>query len=158
MNIPRKLPVIIAVIICLSAGAIGSLFTTPYIPTWYATLNKPPFNPPNWLFGPVWTTLYILMGIAAAIVWEEKNKKKQRKKGLILFAMQLVLNVLWSIVFFTFQAPIAACVLVVALWAFIFLSIRAFLPISKTAGYLLIPYLAWVSFASILNFSIAWLN
>lgn len=158
MKQPRTLIVIIAVIICLTAGAIGSFFTTPYLPTWYTTLNKPPFSPPNWLFGPVWTTLYILMGIALAIVWEEKNKKKQRKKGLILFAIQLVLNVLWSIVFFTFQSPIGACVLVVALWIFIFLSIRAFLPISKRAAYLLLPYLAWVSFAAILNFSIAWLN
>lgn len=158
MNRPRTLVVILFVSLCLAAGFIGSVFTTPYIPTWYETLNKPSFNPPNWLFGPVWTTLYILMGIAASIVWAEKKKKDQRKKGLILFSIQLVLNVLWSIVFFTFQAPTAACVMVVALWIGIFLSIRAFMPISKQAAYLLLPYLAWVSFASILNFSIAWLN
>lgn len=158
MKQPRKLSVIIAVIICLTAGAIGSFFTAPYLPTWYASINKPPINPPNWVFGPVWTTLYILMGIAVAIIWEEKNEKKQRKKGLILFSIQLILNVLWSIVFFTFQSPVGACIFVVALWIFIFLSMRAFLPISKRAAYLLLPYLAWVSFASILNFSIAWLN
>ncbi len=152
------LPLILSVAVCLAAGGIGSYFTTPYLPTWYASINKPPINPPAWVFAPVWTTLYMLMGIAVSIIWVEKNKKEQRKKGLKVFAIQLILNVVWSVAFFTFQSPAAACVLVVALWAFIFLSIRAFLPISKVAGYLLIPYIAWVSFAAILNFWIAWLN
>src|SRR4030066_948287 len=99
MKINNFWKLIISVLVCLSAGFIGSVFTTPSIPTWYATLNKPFFNPPNWLFAPVWTTLFILMGIAAFLIWRKGLKKKTVKKALIIFLLQLVFNTLWSFLF-----------------------------------------------------------
>lgn len=146
----------ISIGICLLAGVIGSVFTSPSIPTWYAALNKPVFSPPNWIFAPVWTTLYILMGISFYLIWVSKSKLKQ--KATKLFLMQLGLNVLWSFMFFGLHSPVLAFVNIIALWVLIFLTIQSFRPISKTAAYLLYPYLAWVSFASILNFSLWILN
>lgn len=140
------------ILLCQAAGAIGSIFTFSAIPNWYAYLNKPFFNPPNWIFGPVWTTLYTLMGIAVYLVW------KKRKGIPFWFWVQLVLNALWSILFFGLQNPILAFVGVVFLWLSIFLTITSFYRIYKTAAYLLVPYLLWVSFASLLNASIALLN
>ncbi|MBI4038125.1 tryptophan-rich sensory protein [Candidatus Daviesbacteria bacterium] len=148
INIPK---LILAVGVCLGAGGVGSIFTFSSIPTWYVTLNKPFFSPPNWIFGPVWTTLYILMGISLYLVWI-KNKVPT------VFWTQLILNAVWSIIFFGLQNPSLALVDIVALWIAIVLTIKAFYPISKPASYLLIPYLAWVSFASILNLSIVLLN
>lgn len=140
------------VLLCQAAGTIGSIFTFSAIPNWYAYLNKPFFNPPNWIFGPVWTTLYALMGIAVYLVW------KKRKGIPFWFWVQLVLNALWSILFFGLQNPILAFVGVVFLWLSIFLTITSFYRIHKTAAYLLVPYLLWVTFASLLNASIALLN
>ncbi|MDO8583172.1 MAG: TspO/MBR family protein [bacterium] len=150
----RKL--IFSVGICLLVGFGGSIFTASAIPTWYATLNKPVFSPPNYLFAPVWTTLYILMGLSLYLVWVSKSKLKSH--AMNLFWIQLTLNFSWSLVFFGLHNPVLAFVDILALWVFIFLTIKAFLPISKNSGYLLYPYLAWVSFATVLNFSILLLN
>ena len=140
------------ILLCQAAGTIGSIFTFSAIPNWYAYLNKPFFNPPNWIFGPVWTTLYTLMGISVYLVW------KKRKGIPFWFWVQLVLNALWSILFFGLQNPILAFVGVIFLWLSIFLTITSFYRIHKTAAYLLVPYLLWVTFASLLNASIALLN
>lgn len=146
---------ILSIVLCLLAGIIGSIFTTSAIPTWYAALQKPAFSPPNWIFGPVWTMLYILMGIALYIVW---NNKKKSKTGLTFFGIQLALNALWSIIFFGLKSPAYAFVNIVLLWISILLTIIYFYKTSKTAAYLLIPYILWVSFAAVLNFYIMMLN
>lgn len=142
--------------ICLGAGIVGSIFTVSSIPTWYIALQKPAFSPPNWVFGPVWTILYIMMGVSLYLVWTSKSKLKQN--ALNLFFVQLGLNTLWSIVFFGLHSPFLALLTIVALWVMIFLTMRAFLKINKVSGYLLVPYLAWVSFATVLNLAILLLN
>lgn len=148
---------IISIFAPLLAGFLGSYFTTPNIPTWYAGINKPFFNPPSWIFAPVWTTLYLLMGIAFYLIWNSE-KGEEKSKAIKLFLIQLILNSLWSIFFFGLQIPWLAFAEIIILWIFIFLTIKSFTQINKNASYLLYPYLAWVSFASILNFSIAILN
>ena len=158
MKINNFWKLIISVLVCLSAGFIGSFFTTPSIPTWYATLNKPSFNPPNWLFAPAWTTLFILMGIAVFLIWRKGLKKKAVKNALIIFLLQLVFNTLWSFLFFKFHSPFWALVDIGVLWSLISLSLIKFWKINKAAGILLIPYLLWVSFASFLNYTIYRLN
>lgn len=149
---------VLSIVVCEGAGLIGSLATFPSIPTWYASLEKPAFNPPNWLFGPVWTTLYALMGIAAFLVWRQGIRKREVKIALGIFLVQLVLNSLWSIVFFGLNSLLGGLVVILPLWVAILLSIVTFYRISKTAGVLLIPYILWVSFATILNFSLWQLN
>ncbi|HGE72528.1 TPA: tryptophan-rich sensory protein [Candidatus Poribacteria bacterium] len=144
----------ISIGVCLAAGFIGSIFTNASIPTWYMTLEKPSFNPPNWLFGPVWTALYILMGIAAFLVWRAGLGEPKARTALIIFIIQLILNVLWSVAFFGFRSPIAGLVVIVILWVAILLTILSFVKVSIIAGILLIPYILWVSFASILNAAI----
>lgn len=139
---------IFSILICLLAGAIGSIFTANTIPTWYAGLVKPSFNPPNWIFMPVWTTLYILMGIALYYAW------KARK----IFYVQLGLNMLWSILFFGLRNPLFALIDIILLWFAIFLTMLNFYKISKKAFYLMVPYLLWVSFAAALNLFIVTLN
>lgn len=138
-----------------AAGIIGSIFTAPSIAGWYATLIKPEIAPPNWIFGPVWTTLFLLMGIAAFLVW---RTKKNSKIALGIFGVQLILNVLWSFLFFGLQSPGAALVEIVLLWLSIAATIWAFAKISKPAAWLLVPYIAWVSFAGYLNFLLWSLN
>ncbi len=153
-----KIPkLILSIGICLGAGILGSFFTVSSIPTWYAALNKPSFSPPNFVFGPVWTILYILMGISLYLVLSGK-RKGERGKAIQIFAVQLVLNVLWSIIFFGMRNPALAFVDIVALWIAIVVTIKYFYSISKVASYLLYPYLVWVSFAAILNYSIWVLN
>jgi tryptophan-rich sensory protein len=149
---------VICVAACLSAGFIGSLFTTPAIPTWYAGLIKPPFSPPNWVFAPVWTTLYILMGVAAYLVWMKGIGEKRVLNALILYVVQLVLNASWSLFFFGLKSPLSGMIIILFLWAFILLTIIRFYYVSRLASYLMIPYLLWVSFASALNLSIWMLN
>ena len=149
---------VLSIVICQGAGLIGAVATSPSIPTWYASLEKPAFNPPNWLFGPVWTTLYTLMGIAAFLVWRQGIRKREVKIALGIFIVQLVLNTLWSIVFFGLNSLLGGLVVILPLWVAILLSIITFYRISKTAGVLLIPYILWVSFATILNFSLWQLN
>lgn len=154
-----NLPVFIAaILICQFAGIIGSLFTFSAIPTWYATLNKPFISPPNWVFGPVWTTLYTLMGISAYLIWQKGIQKKQVKDALRTFGEQLVLNALWSILFFGLKNPLLAFVEILFLWILIVATMVKFYRLNKWAAYLLIPYLLWVSFASILNGAIVVLN
>jgi translocator protein len=149
---------LVSVLICLSAGGIGSIFTSPSIPTWYAGLKKPAFNPPNWIFGPVWTTLFILMGISAYLIWEKGWKKKAVKEALYVFAAQLILNMLWSVFFFGMHSPALAFIGIIFLWAAILMTILKFVKISKPAAYLLTPYILWVSFAALLNLMIVLLN
>ncbi|QQG43187.1 MAG: tryptophan-rich sensory protein [Candidatus Daviesbacteria bacterium] len=151
------LKLILSIGLCLGAGIIGSFFTVSSIPTWYATLNKPSFSPPNWIFGPVWTVLYILMGVSLYLALSGKGKG-EREKAVRIFAMQLFLNIAWSVIFFGMRNPILAFVDIVFLWIAIFLTIKSFYKINKLAGNLLIPYLLWVSFASILNLAIVLLN
>ena len=145
---------IIAILICQAAGGIGSIFTMPAIGAWYATLHKPFFNPPNWIFGPVWTLLFLLMGFALYLVWQ----KKDNKKALIIFGIQLILNIAWSFCFFYVQNPLAGLIEILVLWIFILLTIIYFYKISKSAAYLLIPYILWVSFAAVLNYFLYILN
>lgn len=147
-----------SIAVCFLAAGIGSVFTTSAIPSWYATLVKPSFSPPNYLFGPVWTILYILMGISLYIIWTKGIKNKKVKKALYIFGIQLILNAIWSPVFFGAQALLLAFIIIIALWFYIVKTIKAFAKIDKLASYLLYPYLAWVSFASILNFSVWFLN
>lgn len=158
MKLSNLFKLVLSVGVCLIAGGIGSIFTFKSINTWYATLNKPFFNPPNWIFGPVWTTLYIIMGIALFLVIKDGFKNKDVKKASILFGVQLILNILWSLVFFTLQEPGWAFLVIILLWISILATIISFYKISKLSGVLLIPYILWVSFASLLNFYIWILN
>ena len=146
------------VIVCECAGIIGSFFTIPSISTWYVPLHKPPVNPPNWIFGPVWTILFALMGIAACIVWQKKSDEKRKRKALSVFCAQLALNVLWSVLFFGLHRSGIAFVDIMFLWLGILWLIILFWRISRPASYLLMPYIAWVSFAGYLNFMIWKLN
>lgn len=146
------------VALCLAVGGIGSLFTVSAIPTWYASLIKPSFSPPNWLFGPVWTLLYILMGVSVYIVWQKGLKTKRVRDAIFLFAVQLILNAVWSPIFFGAQNIFLALLVIVFLWIYILKTVLAFHRIDKTSAYLLYPYIAWVTFATILNFSIWLLN
>lgn len=147
-----------SIIICQLAGIIGSIFTAPSIPNWYANINKPSFRPPNWVFAPVWTTLYLLMGIALFLILRKGLNEKGIKMAIAVFALQLVLNSLWSFLFFGLKSPFAAFIEIIFLWAAILMSIILFFRISRVAGALLIPYILWVSFASVLNFAIWRLN
>jgi translocator protein len=154
----RFIGIAASILICESAGIIGSLFTRPAIPGWYAGLTKSPFNPPGWIFGPVWVTLYALMGIAAWLVYEKGKGREGVKKALAVFIAQLVLNTLWSIMFFGVHNILAAVTIIVALWILILAAIVLFHRISKPAAWLLAPYLLWVSFAAFLNISLYVLN
>jgi tryptophan-rich sensory protein len=145
---------VISIVVCQGAGLVGSIFTAPSIPTWYAALQKPPFTPPNWLFAPAWITLYLLMGISASLVWQNGLDNRRNRTALIVFLIQLVLNALWSIAFFGFESPLPGMVVIVLLWVAILITMLRFLQISKLAGFLLTPYLGWVTFAAILNVSI----
>ena len=147
---------IISIGICLAVGAIAGVFTSQSIPTWYASLAKPGFNPPNWLFGPVWTLLYILMGVSLYLVWQQA--RSMASLAIIVFIAQLALNFAWSFIFFKLQSPVGALVDIISLWLFIVVAIILFYPLSKTASWLLVPYLAWVSFATALNAAIVRLN
>ena len=149
---------IISLTVCLLVGFAGSLVTFPSVESWYSTLQKPFFSPPNWLFAPVWTLLYILMGIAAYLVWRENLKKKSVKKALFVFVFQLVLNFLWSFIFFGLRSPLFALGEIIILWMAIVVTIKAFQSVNKYASWLLVPYLLWVSFAAVLNGAIFILN
>ena len=151
-------------IICLGlpqlAGLVGSIFTVSAIPAWYAGLQRPTFSPPNWVFGPAWILLYILMGISAYLIWSAHAKApaRQSKSSLILFWIHLFFNATWSIIFFGLQSPFWALLNIIIIWLFIIVLMIKFWKINKWATYLLIPYFLWVSFASILNYFIWYLN
>ena len=146
-----------SLLVCQLAGALGSLFTAPAIPGWYAGLVNPSFSPPNWVFAPVWTALFLLMGVALALVWQRKGHP-EAPAALRWFAIQWMLNVLWSIAFFGLHSPLLGLVDIVALWVAIVVTILRFRRISRPAAWLLAPYIAWVSFALILNAAQWWLN
>lgn len=153
MKVKIKLrQLVLAVLICEGAGLVGSVFTFDSIKSWYPTLVKPWFNPPSWVFGPVWTGLYFLMGISLYLIW------KGKRKPLKWFWIQLGLNSLWSVIFFGLHQPLLALGEIGLLWMSIFLTIREFKRVDKRAALLLLPYLAWVSFATVLNFSLVVLN
>ena len=157
-NVPESIKLIVSITICLFAGFLGSFFTIPAIPTWYATLAKPSFAPPNWLFFPVWTILFVMMGISLYLVWRRGLEGQQVKNALVIFAVQLILNVLWSAAFFGLRSPLSGLIEISILWISIAFTIMIFMKISRTAGLLLIPYIIWVSFAAVLNFMIWRLN
>lgn len=148
---------IISILGCQAPGLIGGIFTVKSVKTWYLTINKPSFNPPSWVFGPVWTVLYILMGISVYVIWK-KSDVQNVNLAIALFVIQLSLNAFWSILFFGLKNPQLAFFEIIAMWVFILACIIVFFPISQTASYLLIPYLLWVSFAAFLNYSIWKLN
>lgn len=151
------LKLIISLIIPQVAGGIGSFFTMSKVPSWYAGLVRPSFNPPSWVFGPVWTALFLLMGYALYMVWRGPKTQGQNI-ALIVFGVQMVLNTLWSILFFGLQSPGWALVEIVFLWLAILFTIILFWRLNRTAGILLLPYILWVSFAAFLNYSIWRLN
>jgi len=157
MKINDILKLVASIIICQIGGFLGSLFTTPAIPTWYATLKKPFFTPPNWIFSPVWISLFILMGISLFFVWR-KTDHPTFKIAFLFFFAQLILNILWSAAFFGLKSPFLGLMDIVLLWMAILLTILNFFKVSKFAGVLLIPYLLWVSFATLLNFFLWILN
>ena len=147
------------VVTCLVIGYFSGMGTRSAITTWYPTLVKPSFNPPNWIFAPVRSMLYIMMGVAAGLVWNRIDFEKEIvKKALVFFAIQLALNALWSYLFFGLRNPTLAGIEIVILWLMIFETYVKFSKINKIAGYLFIPYLLWVSFATVLNAGIWWLN
>jgi tryptophan-rich sensory protein len=158
MKLPNFFKLVIAIAISELAGILGTVFTSSSIPTWYATLQKPSFNPPNWIFGPVWTMLFLLMGIALFLVWQKGTHRKEVKLATIIFGTQLVLNTFWSIIFFGLQSPRYAFVEIIFLWIAIVATIITFYKISKPAAGLLVPYILWVSFAAYLNYTIWMLN
>ena len=151
------LGLVIFLVLCFAAAGIGAAVTMPKIPGWYAILAKPSWNPPNWIFGPVWSALYLSMAVAAWLVWRQGGLA-DATMPLALFGVQLVLNVLWSCLFFGLQNPGLAFVEVLILWVAIAATMVAFWFRSSVAGLLFVPYLAWVSFASVLNFVIWRLN
>jgi len=154
----KIIPLIVSILTCQLAGIIGAVFTISAIPLWYNNLTKPSFNPPSWIFSPVWTMLYIMMGIALFIVWTTKSKSKEKTEAILIFFLQLSLNALWSPIFFGAQSPFMGLIIIILLWITILITIIKFFKVSKVAGGLLVPYFLWVSFATILNFSIWQLN
>jgi tryptophan-rich sensory protein len=148
----------ISVTVCLTIGFLSSFATQSSVNDWYLELNKPSFNPPNWIFAPVWTVLYIMMGVAAGIVWAKGFYHIWVKTALYHFGIQLLFNALWSIIFFGFKNPFAALLVILALLVLIIFTIKWFKVVSNTAALLLIPYLLWVCFATALNYKIWELN
>ena len=144
---------------CLAVGYISSIVTRENIPTWYALINKPFFTPPNWVFAPVWTLLYIMMGFAAGSVWNKIDTDEANvKKAFLFFLIQLALNALWSFLFFGLQNPFLASIEIILLWLMIFETYKQFKTIDKLAANLLLPYLVWVSYATLLTISVWYLN
>ncbi len=147
-----------SIAICELVGILSTPFTIAAIPEWYAYLIKPPFSPPNWIFGPVWTLLYALMGVSFFLLWQLGWKKKKVQTAAYYFGAQLALNFFWSIAFFGLRSPLLGLINIIALLLFILLTMKHCYPLSKPAFYLLMPYLFWVSFATLLNGAIVLLN
>jgi len=148
----------ISILIPLLVGAVAGMFTSSGVNGWYALANKPWFNPPNWIFAPVWTALYIMMGIAFFLIWKSGADKNIKQTAMALFVVQLTINFFWSFIFFKLQQPGWAFAEIIVMWVMILLTIIWFGKISKAAAWLLVPYICWVSFASVLNYSIWKLN
>lgn len=149
---------VISIVICQLAGVVGSIFTYTAISEWYPTLIKPWWTPPNWLFAPVWITLFTLMGISLYIVWDKGLEKKEVKTAVSIFSVQLILNILWSVIFFGLKSPLFGFIEIVILWIAILFTMIKFYRISRASSYILIPYIVWVTIAAFLNFSILILN
>lgn len=158
MALTSPVKFLITIVGTLVLGSLSGLVTVDAISGWYASLNKPSFNPPNWVFGPAWTVLYILMGLAAGLVWCSEGDAALKRRALMAYAVQLGLNLAWSLIFFGLQAPKLALVEIIVLWIAIVWCIRVFRPVHAVAAYLLVPYLLWVTFASVLNGAIVVLN
>ena len=155
---PKQLKLILCILLPLSIGAIGGIATASSVKGWYLTLHKPVFNPPNYLFGPVWTLLYILMGISFYLILQTQETSLNRKKSIQIFLFQLVLNLCWSFIFFKFHYLAAAFFEIVLLWISILVMIIQFYKVNRIAAYLQIPYILWVSFASLLSGTLWLLN
>lgn len=153
---PKFLKLLISLALPQLAGGLGAFFTISSVQSWYLTINRPSWNPPSWLFGPVWTLLYVLMGIACFLIW--KSDSPVKKQLLTLYFAQLVLNALWSPAFFGMQSPMMGLFVIVPLWGAILICIIQFRKVSQLASGLMVPYLLWVSFATALNAAIWWLN
>ena len=149
---------ILSIIICQMAGIIGSIFTAGSVTSWYPTLVKPSFSPPGFYIGLIWIVLFTLMGISLFLIWRETLSNPAARIALYFFAVQLIVNVLWSVAFFGMRSPISGLVVIAFLWVLILITIIKFWPINRTAALLLIPYIVWVSIAAYLNFSIWRLN
>jgi benzodiazapine receptor len=157
MNRYLIIRLLVSLLIPLGIGAIAGIFTAEAVPGWYKTLNQPPFNPPNWVFGPVWTTLYILMGISLFLIWKQRASRK-RNQAIFIFFLQLAFNFGWSFIFFYFNLIGFALIEIILLWISIVLMLVLFYKVKPLAAYINIPYLLWVSFATILNASYYYLN
>lgn len=153
---------IVSILLPVIVGFAASFFTRPEIQGWYQTIEKPWFRPPNWLFAPVWTSLYLMMGIALFLIWRKlvftPSQSVIKQRALWSFAVQLFFNFWWSVIFFRFHAIGGAFLWILILWILILINIFQFAKLNKTAAWLLVPYIAWVSFASILNGAIWYLN
>jgi benzodiazapine receptor len=149
---------VVSIVLCELIGSIGSVFTAPSIPTWYASLVKPWFTPPNWLFAPVWITLFFLMGISLYLVWDKGLEKKEVRLAVSVFGIQFILNVIWSLLFFGLQSPFYAFIEIIILWIAILVTIIKFYQVSRPAGVILLPYIIWVTIAAFLNYYVWILN
>jgi tryptophan-rich sensory protein len=158
MNWADVTRLIVSILVCEGAGGLGAIFTTPAIPIWYAGLKKPAFTPPNSVFGPIWITLYLLMGISVFLVWREGLDQAGATRGFAVFWVQLVLNILWSVIFFGLKSLLGGIIMILLLWLAILVNIVMFFGVSTIAGGLLIPYIVWVSIAGCLNVQIWRLN
>jgi benzodiazapine receptor len=154
----EPIPFTLSLLITLAIGAVASLFTRPEIKSWYITLNKPGFTPPNWLFPVAWTLLYIMIATAAYLVWKRRDNTATYKITSCVYAVQLLLNFMWSIVFFGMHQILGGLIIIISLLVFIILNINYFGRFNKIAAWLLVPYLAWVSYATLLNLNIYFLN
>ena len=154
----RAVKLAISILICQLAGYAGSIFTKTSVDTWYRAIEKPFFTPPSWLFAPVWIFLYFMMGVSLFLVWDNGLENPQAKKAVSVFLLQLMINSSWSAVFFGMRDLALSVMTILLLWLAIIWTLAIFLRISKTAAFLLIPYLFWVSFAAVLNVSIFLLN
>lgn len=150
--------IIVGILLCEGVGLLAAWATQTAVTTWYPTLIKPSFTPPNWLFGPVWTVLYAMMGVAAALVWETGRSNPRRRRALVLFAVQLVLNGAWSFAFFWARSPAIGLVVILLLWSALAWTLYAFVRVRAATGWLLVPYLLWVSYAVALNGGVWLLN
>lgn len=154
----NTIKLIVSILVCQLAGIIGGIFTQSSVQSWYTTLRKPVFNPPGWLFGPVWILLYLLMGVALYLIWNTGEPSRSRDMAVTFFFIQLGLNTLWSFLFFYLQDPLLGFIEILVLLGFIVLTAWKFFGLNQLAGILFIPYILWVSFASVLNFFIWMLN
>lgn len=152
------LPYLISLLIVLAIGFVASMVTRPEIAGWYSTLKKPPFNPPPWLFAPVWTAIYIMIATSAYLVWKHRSRKPAYIIARSVYFIQLILNFSWSIIFFGTHQIAMAMIVIILLWISIMININWFNKFNRVAAWLLVPYLLWVSFASVLNVSIYFLN